>query len=1295
MQRLKRPIVWLMLSAMLLSMLPTGLMNQVNAAPSAATYFIPDIVELRNTALLTTEPGSSQISRDNVYKTSNPTLTATGTFSHVAKDTLKVKIEQLNSVPIPGGGIRWEPDKDRFTTGPIVADADATNKFTARNMTLFSGFNKITFFGMQGNVERSDSFYVLYDKVPYIESLQLMGGGPEPINLNEGTQVVVPNKTGSIQGKVQNTSKVTVKVNGGTALVASLLEDGTFFTPSLSFEPGLNMIDFSIQNASDSINISRGVYYFDKNEPFTNIDILHGGSKYPALRTTPTLTDLATNAKLEVEVLIPTDSNSKPFAGNGQYSLAGQPNVTVTTADETVIPGPDGVTPAYRLVKFSIDPFGLTSGSQEVNLIITHEDFSTAYIIKYKYLPNETVIKSIDLLPAYNGTDDISKVTRVPLNGSQVDTSNFYIVVKRDRPGVPTNLKAVYLPLSVKPLNLTKITPLGVAGDEEVYQITGFSNGQQKIGFQYSGSSSMFTADVSYVSKNYIYVANLFDGQTYSYDSRTTHVLNVKGEYIGFENITDPHFNAQVFVNGINADPNPSDPGKWLKKTVENGKDKATFDLNFNIAAEGPLVYGENVIVFTGTATDGAGNAREVRKELKIYIVDENISTISKFMPTLSVANREPFDNGNPGSYTEEKMSKIFSVTPDFLYKDDKYVTSQQKYDLVLRGSGATKLNLRFGSQVFFSKDIKSKDSYELEQNKTFKYDGKDYYYSFAGDEKDFILRINDIPFEQPGSHVYSLELLNGSGARTTQRLEINREVSPYRILAPQPTVGDQIIVNKNFVRFDIEAEGATEVIIGKEPAVKRQDFKNRFVLDYVGLKENKSNKIDIEVIREGNKIKDSIYVYYASEVTVDSQYMTTKPANKYSAFNKQVELAFPKGTVLQSENRTASGLTKFYPDNKILFGIADPRDGVVERRNDYGNIINVTTDDRTPGGASTIEIPASLVGYFNSTENTSNFSLVSDIYWISGGIGEQNDRGQSGYKPATNGIAPYSIEGNFTQFTPDRKIVPSKRGELTLSFDPNIVDGAGSNISVFRYNDKGMWQNIGGEVNTKNNTITVPFDEFGYYKVMKLRQGYSDITNHPWARNILNALYSKGIMQNLRFNEFGTDDQTTRGEFATLLVKGLNIPLNYDDKQTFFDIVPEARTRTWDYAHIETAARAGIVQGLSEGFFGADQKITREQAAVMIARAMDLKLAKNDEKLQATLAKTFADSAKADFYSRPAIVAVSKAKIMEGSPVTMEGQKKPVYHFNPKGFLTRAEAGKIAVELLKKSTNLFPKNLS
>ncbi|MNW54676.1 Endoglucanase precursor [compost metagenome] len=184
--------------------------------------------------------------------------------------------------------------------------------------------------------------------------------------------------------------------------------------------------------------------------------------------------------------------------------------------------------------------------------------------------------------------------------------------------------------------------------------------------------------------------------------------------------------------------------------------------------------------------------------------------------------------------------------------------------------------------------------------------------------------------------------------------------------------------------------------------------------------------------------------------------------------------------------------------------------------------------------------------------------------------------------------------------------------------------------------------------------------------------------------------------MEYLRSDAFGADDLTTRGEFATLLVKGLSLPLVPDDqKQTFFDVPYGAKTTTWDYRHLETAARAGIITGRTEGFFSPNMTITRQDAAVMIARALKLKLALNDQKLKDSMAKSFLDAGRIDYYALPAVQAVTKAKIMSGSPVTLPGAKKASYNFNPTSEMTRAEAGKIAVELLKKSTSIFPKTFS
>lgn len=1309
MQQKKRPLVWIMLVTMVLSLFPQGLFssNVASAAEpeSIATYFIPDIASLSKTSGLSLTTSGTTLSRENVYKTTNPTLSITGTFSYVSKDTMSVKIEQLNSVS--KGATVWETDSTHFTTGTVTASTTSSNKFEANNLNLFSGFNKITFYGNQGSVERSETFYVLYDKVPYVESLEVFSG-TNSYNMNEGAQTVVTTQSVSITGSVQNATKVTVSVNGETPLLTSLLDDGKFFTPQMNLKSGLNSFKFVISNASDSITIERNAYYYNAEQPFSKLEVVHGGSNYSIVNNKPTLTSESggKQGSFAVQMLLPYTASTSTFDAVGTVSVNNvdkSTTLTKTTEPEVIIPGADGVTPMYRLVTFTTSAYDFrtenTDGTgniqteQRASLTVTYGTFTATFTGNFKYLPGDKLITNMYYLPDYDG----KVVSKVALNGAQVEESEFYIMVESDTDLAGAKLEGAYLPLATKKLSMEVQS---TDGKTQIWKISGFATGQQQVKFNFVDASSSYNASISYSSKNYIYVSNLYDGQTYTFNSNTdSNKLNVNGQYIGFEGINDPQFNAQVFVNGV--DQHASGDLSWLPLDEDsNGKKIRTFKLEFSIDRAGPIVYGENTIVLTGTSADAGGNLIEIRKELRIYIIDSNVSNIDAFMPVLIPNDaRQQFTHDEVSDYTKAELSNIFSVTPEFAYRTDKYVTGEETYDLVLRGGGAQIINLKFGSDQMFTStafpDMNKKDTATRYSN-TFTFKGKSYNFDYAGDQDEFILRIKDLEFEAPGSHVYTLELINSTGARSTQRLEILREASSYRVLAPQPTVGDQIVVNKNFVRFDIEAEGATQVLIDKQPATPRSDIEDRFVYDYVGLKADKKTDIKIQVIRDGGTIDDVISVYYTSTATIDSQYMAPKVATKYSVFNKNLELSFPKGTLLQSASQVGGGVTKFYPDNKLLFGIADPKDGVVERRNDYGNIINVNADGRSENGESTIIIPDNLVLYFNSTLNTSNFTLVSDIYWINGGIGEQGNKGDTGYKAGTNGLPPYYLDQlYFTQIPAERKLVPSNRGTLKLNYDSTIVDEVGSTISVFKYTDKGVWENIGGEVDTNKHTITVPFDEFGYYKVMKLSKSYTDITNHPWGRNLLNALYSKGIMNNLRYNEFGSDDQTTRGEFATLLVKGLSLPLNYDNNQTFYDIVPTSTSTTWDYASIETAARAGIVQGLSDGFFGADQRVTREQAAVMIARAMSLKLSANDSKLSAKLAKSFTDSTAIDYYARPAIEAVNKQKIMEGNPVTVAGSTKTLYQFNPKGNLTRAEASKIAVELLKKSTKLFPKNLS
>nr|WP_280529337.1 S-layer homology domain-containing protein [Saccharibacillus endophyticus] len=185
--------------------------------------------------------------------------------------------------------------------------------------------------------------------------------------------------------------------------------------------------------------------------------------------------------------------------------------------------------------------------------------------------------------------------------------------------------------------------------------------------------------------------------------------------------------------------------------------------------------------------------------------------------------------------------------------------------------------------------------------------------------------------------------------------------------------------------------------------------------------------------------------------------------------------------------------------------------------------------------------------------------------------------------------------------------------------------------------------------------------------------------------------MMSRGVMKAKDANEFGVNEVITRGEFATMLIRMLNIPLDYDEditKRTFDDVGP-VTNQYMDYRYIETAVRKGIIRGTGPRVFMPYNTLSREDAAIMIARAMNLKLTDNT-KAKAGLEKSFTDATTINSSYAGAVLAVTKGKYMEGKANKLEeGQKKATYRFDPKATFTRAEAADIAVKVMTKMKTL------
>ena len=127
-----------------------------------------------------------------------------------------------------------------------------------------------------------------------------------------------------------------------------------------------------------------------------------------------------------------------------------------------------------------------------------------------------------------------------------------------------------------------------------------------------------------------------------------------------------------------------------------------------------------------------------------------------------------------------------------------------------------------------------------------------------------------------------------------------------------------------------------------------------------------------------------------------------------------------------------------------------------------------------------------------------------------------------------------------------------------------------------------------GKHADVQNVPVTVPGTTF------------ADITNHA-NKTAIEELAARGIITGYNATSFGPNDTMTRAQFATIVVRGLGLPLM--NTNTFTDV----KAGSWYDPYVGTAYSYGIVNGRTATTFDPEGTITRQEAAAMVARAAKL----------------------------------------------------------------------------------------
>jgi hypothetical protein len=259
-------------------------------------------------------------------------------------------------------------------------------------------------------------------------------------------------------------------------------------------------------------------------------------------------------------------------------------------------------------------------------------------------------------------------------------------------------------------------------------------------------------------------------------------------------------------------------------------------------------------------------------------------------------------------------------------------------------------------------------------------------------------------------------------------------------------------------------------------------------------------------------------------------------------------------------------------------------------------------------------------------------------------------------------------LASEVLEITKDEKGDFKKPVTITMAFDKSKVDSKAevtlcwydpsSKAWIILDNIKVDWDKatVSGETNhfTKFAVIAVTPEEEPPVPVI-----LTDVMGH-WAEAEIKALAEKGAIAGYPDQTFRPNNNITRAEFATVLVKAFQ--LEAKEGRVFADTATH-----WVKDAIATAGAYGIIKGYSGEKFGPNDNITREQMAVMVAKAANLTIGEQ--------APAFSDSAKISDWAKAAVAAAAKAEIIKGYPDES---------FRPQGLATRAEAVTVIVKALE-----------
>ncbi|KRE64798.1 polysaccharide lyase family 8 super-sandwich domain-containing protein [Paenibacillus sp. Soil750] len=325
-----------------------------------------------------------------------------------------------------------------------------------------------------------------------------------------------------------------------------------------------------------------------------------------------------------------------------------------------------------------------------------------------------------------------------------------------------------------------------------------------------------------------------------------------------------------------------------------------------------------------------------------------------------------------------------------------------------------------------------------------------------------------------------------------------------------------------------------------------------------------------------------------------------------------------------------------------------------------------VLTDDKTTQklefktDAANVVVPTNMFAHVN-TDGVKEIGLtigVVDPVTLPDAV-----KAQTGNRPVIELHA--TADGKRIAFNNPDAVV-----EVTIPYTPTAeelrhpehlviwyIDGSGKALAV-----------PNSRYNAETGTISFTTTHFSLYAVAYVIKNYDDLAQYGWAKDAIEVLAAKGIINGTSEKTFEPAANISRADFLLLLVKSLGLTANIDGN---FGDVSKA---SYYYDAVAIAKNLGITQGSGGNQFNPNTAISRQDMMVIAARAMRAAKKLNTVGTSADL-NAFTDKSDVSAYAVEDLAAMSKEGIIQGNGSLL----------NPNGHATRAEAAVIIYRIYNK----------